>query len=194
MSSLKNQRILLKKQKILEVTERLLINNYQDIVIGDLAREVDMAKGTIYKYFKSKNQIYLELLIQNEKRLLDISINSGEDIKMFLSNFMSYHLHNSNRTIKFYILEEQITRQERKLKDLFNELYAIREQRIIAMKDMADEHLELAGSLLSVRDYFSYIWSVTYGVALFLSSNGCTQSVFDREKMINFCIDQVVNI
>ncbi|TCB50306.1 TetR/AcrR family transcriptional regulator [Acinetobacter sp. ANC 4779] len=80
MSSVENQKIILNKQKIMEVAERLIIDNYQEIIIDDLAKEVDMAKGTIYKYFKSKNRISLELLIQNEKRLLDISINYSKDI------------------------------------------------------------------------------------------------------------------
>ena len=194
MSSVKDQKAKITKQKILEAAERLLIDNCQDIVIGDLAKEVEMAKGTIYKYFKSKNQIYLELLIQNEKRLLEISINYGKDIRIFLSNFMLYHLHNSNRTIKFHTIEEQVTSRERKLKSLFDELYAIREKRIIKMRDITIEHLKLVGSLFSVRDYFSYIWSITYGVALLLNSNSCKQSVLDKEKLINFHIDQVINI
>ena len=194
MSTVKNQKIILNKQKILEAAERLIVDNYQDIIIDDLAKEVDMAKGTIYKYFKSKNRIYLELLIQNEKRLLDISINYSKDIKIFLSNFMLYHLNNSNRTIKFHTIEEQVTNQERKLKSLFDELYAIREKRIVKMKDITVEHLKLVESLFSVRDYFSYIWSITYGVALLLSSNCCKQSVPDKEKLINFYINQVINL
>lgn len=194
MSSVRNQKIILNKQKILESAERLLIDHCQNIVIDDLAKEVDMAKGTIYKYFKSKNQIYLEILIQNEKRLLDISINYNKDIKTFLSNFMLYHLNNSNRTIKLHTIEEQITSQERKLNPLFDELYSIREKRIVEMKDITAEYLKRVGSVFSVRDYFSYIWSITYGVALFISSNSCKQAEVDKEKLINFYIDQVINI
>ncbi|MFU9047802.1 TetR/AcrR family transcriptional regulator [Acinetobacter tibetensis] len=194
MIAAKHQKNILKKQQILEVAERLLIDNYQDIVIGDLAKEVDMAKGTLYKYFKSKNALYLELLILNEKRLLDISLNYNKDLKIFLSKFMLYHLQNSNRTIKFHTIEEQVTSQERNLNSLFDELYAIREKRIIEMRDITMEHLKRVGSVFSVRDYFSYIWSITYGVALFVSSNCYKQSVLDKNKLINFYIDQVINI
>lgn len=194
MSSIKKQKTMLKRQKILEAAEKLLIDNYHEIFIDDLVKEVDMAKGIIYKYFKSKNQIYLEILIRNEKRLLDISKDHGSDIKIFLSNFMLYHLRNSNRTIKLYIVEERVTNCERRFKYLFNELYAIREKRIFEIKDIAIKHLKLVDSLFSVRDYFSYIWSITYGLALLLDSNCNNQSALDKEKLINFYIDQVINI
>lgn len=194
MIAAKHQKNILKKQQILEVAERLLIDNYKDIVIGDLAKEIDMAKGTVYKYFKSKNALYLELLILNEKRLLDISLNYNKDLKIFLSKFMLYHLQNSNRTIKFHTIEEQVTSQERNLNSLFDELYAIREKRIIEMRDITMEHLKRVGSVFSVRDYFSYIWSITYGVALLISSNCYKQSVQERERLINFHIARIVDI
>lgn len=191
---MKNEKIILNKQKILEAAEQILLSNCRDVIIDDLAKEVDMAKGTIYKYFKNKNQIYLELLIQNEKKLLEISINYGDDIKVFLSNFMLYHLNNSNRTIKFHEIEEQVTSQERKFKSLFDELYAIREKRIIEMKDITSKHLQMVGSFFSVSEFFSYVWGITYGLALFLSSNFYKQSVQERERLINFHIARIVDI
>lgn len=81
MNSTRHEKILLQKKIILEATERLLLENNQDIVIDALAKELDIAKGTIYKYFKSKNQLYLELIILNENRLLDISQNDKNDVK-----------------------------------------------------------------------------------------------------------------
>ena len=47
------------------MAETLLLDNNQDITLSELAGELDIAKGTIYKHFKSKNQLYLELIILN---------------------------------------------------------------------------------------------------------------------------------
>ncbi|WP_228146623.1 TetR/AcrR family transcriptional regulator [Acinetobacter sp. ANC 3903] len=194
MNLAKQQRHLMNIHNILEAAEQIIIESEHELVVLDLAKQVDLAKGTVYKYFKSKNQLYLEILIKNEKRLLEISIQHDGNIHKFLSTYMKYHLYASLRTIKFHHLEEKITNKERNLNALFQELYAIREKRIVEMKDITAEHLKRVGSGFSVRDYFSYIWSITYGAALLISSNNCKLSVLNKEKLINFYIDQVMNI
>ena len=65
MNTVRQQNFLLRKEKILAMAETLLLDNNQDITLGELASELDIAKGTIYKHFKSKNQLYLELIILN---------------------------------------------------------------------------------------------------------------------------------
>ena len=92
MTVSRHQKIFLLKQQILHVAEQLLLENNQDIVVGELAAELDIAKGTIYKYFKCKNQLYLELLILNETRLLDIAQNFKTDVQEGIRQFMLYHL------------------------------------------------------------------------------------------------------
>lgn len=190
----RNEKIFLQKKNILEVVEKLLIKNNEEVIIDELAKELDIAKGTIYKYFKSKNQLYLELLILNEKRLLEISKNYKYDINKSISEYMLYHMLNSNRTILFHIIEERITSQEKKLRKLFEELYLIREKRIIEIKDITIKYLSLFESLISVRDYLSYVWTITYGASLLLSSTYYKKSIDDRTKLIDFYIKQALNI
>ena len=170
MMSVRQQNFLLRKEKILNMAENLLLENNQDITLSELAKELDIAKGTIYKHFKSKNQLYLELIIQNEKRLLDITIKYKNNIKTYVTQYMLYNMLNSNRTILLHFIEERLTNNERKLKDLFEELYSIREERIIQIKDSTDEHLKSVKSKMSIRDYLSYVWTVTYGASLLLNS------------------------
>ncbi|WOE32932.1 MULTISPECIES: helix-turn-helix domain-containing protein [unclassified Acinetobacter] len=186
----RNQKITLNKQKILAAAERLLIDNDQDIVIGDLAKELDIAKGTIYKYFKSKNQLYLELLIENEKRILDLSKKYKTNMKENVEKYMLYHMLNSSRTILFHSIEERIAGQDKKLKDLFNSLYMIREERILELNDLIENFLYRDTEQISVRDYLFYVWTLTYGASLLLSSTGFQMSINERERIINFHIKQ----
>ncbi|RLL20192.1 TetR/AcrR family transcriptional regulator [Acinetobacter chengduensis] len=190
----KQQKHLINIHYILEVAEQIIIDNEHELVISDLAEQVNMAKGTVYKYIKSKNQLYLEILIKNEKRLLEISMQHDGDMHNYLSKYMKFHLDDALRTIKFHHLEERITNKEKNLKALFQELYVIREKRILAIRSIAMSHLKFRKSVFSVSEYFSYIWSITYGIALLLNSNSCKQSVLDKEKLINFHIDQLINI
>lgn len=192
MTSVRQQNFLLRKEKILAMAETLLLDNNQDITLSELATELDIAKGTIYKHFKSKNQLYLELIILNETRLLEISQKHNNDIKTYVSEYMLYNMLNSNRTILLHVIEERLTNNERKLKELFEKLYQIREQRIIEIKDMTSDYLKSLHSAMSIRDYLSYVWTVTYGASLLLNSTHYQKSIGSRERLIKLYVNQAL--
>jgi AcrR family transcriptional regulator len=192
MSSVRQQNFLSRKEKILSMAETLLLDNNEDITLSELASELDIAKGTIYKHFKSKNQLYLELIILNEKRILDISKKFNADIDIYVTEYMLYHMQNSNRTILLHFIEERLTNNERGLKDLFEELYKVREERILTIKDMTSDYLKSLNSAMSIRDYLSYVWSVTYGASLLLNSTHYQKSIGSRERLIKLYINQAL--
>ena len=192
MNTVRQQNFLLRKEKILAMAETLLLDNNQDITLGELASELDIAKGTIYKHFKSKNQLYLELIILNEHRLLEISKKYKNNIKTYVSQYMLYNMLNSNRTILLHVIEDRLTNNEKNLKELFEQLYAIREERIIEIRDMTGEYLTSLESAMSIRDYLSYIWTVTYGASLLLNSTHYQKSIGSRERLITLCINQAL--
>ena len=86
MTTVRQQNFLLRKEKILSMAESLLLDNNQDITLSELAEELDIAKGTIYKHFKSKNQLYLELIILNEKEFWQFPINIITILKIMFRN------------------------------------------------------------------------------------------------------------
>ena len=192
MNIVRQQNFQLRKEKILAMAETLLLDNNQDITLSELATELDIAKGTIYKHFKSKNQLYLELIILNETRLLEISQKHNNDIKTYVSEYMLYNMLNSNRTILLHVIEERLTNNERKLKELFEKLYQIREQRIIEIKDMTSDYLKSLDSAMSIRDYLSYVWTVTYGASLLLNSTHYQKSIGSRERLIKLYVNQAL--
>lgn len=52
-----------KKRRILEAARRLLIKHgFQDIVLDDIAREAGVAKGTLFLYYKSKEELFVAAL------------------------------------------------------------------------------------------------------------------------------------
>lgn len=192
MSSVRQQNFLSRKEKILSMAETLLLDNNEDITLSELASELDIAKGTIYKHFKSKNQLYLELIILNEKRILEISKKFHADIDIYVTEYMLYHMQNSNRTILLHFIEERLTNNERGLKDLFEELYKVREERILTIREMTSHYLKSLNSAMSIRDYLSYVWSVTYGASLLLNSTHYQKSIGSRERLIKLYINQAL--
>ena len=52
----------LRKQNILEAAEKLfLANGYEDTTMSQIANEAEFSKGTLYNYFKSKDDLYLAI-------------------------------------------------------------------------------------------------------------------------------------
>lgn len=194
MSSVRQQNFLLRKEKILSMAENLLLDNNEDITLNELASEMDIAKGTIYKHFKSKNQLYLELIILNEQRLLEISKRFNTDFRTYVSEYMLYHLHNSNRTILLHMIEERLTNTEKGLKELFQELYQVREERILSIRDLTRKYLNTNNSSMSIRDYLSFIWTVTYGASLLLNSTSYQKAIGSRERLIELYVNQALMI
>lgn len=192
MTSLKLKNFADRKEKILSIAETLLLENNEDITLSDLAREIDVAKGTLYKHFKSKNQLYIELVILNEQRILDICKTFGSDFKRYVTEFMLYHLLNSQRTILLHMIEERLTNNDRTLNEYFQQLYKIREQRILLLKDLTQHYLQTLDSQMSIRDYLSYIWTLSYGASLLLNSTSYQKAIGSRERLIQLYIDQAL--
>ena len=105
---------------------------------------------------------------------------------------MLYNMLKSNRTILLHVIEERLTNNERTLKSLFEELYTVREARIIEIKDSTDEYLKSVNSKMSIRDYLSYVWTVTHGASLLLNSTYYQKSIGSRERLVKLYIAQAL--
>jgi len=66
-----------KKSEIIDGMEKALRSkSYDRLTIDDVAKEAEYSKKTIYSYFKSKNEIYLELLMRKFNLLYDALENA----------------------------------------------------------------------------------------------------------------------
>jgi AcrR family transcriptional regulator len=62
-----------KKSQIIEGMERALLSkSYDRLTIDDVAKEAEYSKKTIYSYFNSKDEIYLELILRKFKLLNEV--------------------------------------------------------------------------------------------------------------------------
>ncbi len=60
--SRKQRETNLRKQNIIEAAEKLfLANGYDDTTMNQIATESEFSKGTLYNYFKSKDDLYLAI-------------------------------------------------------------------------------------------------------------------------------------
>lgn len=72
----------IKKGEIIDGMEKALLSkSYEHLTIEDVAKKAEYSKKTIYSYFKSKDEIYWELLIRKFDLLFDMlksAIDGGE--------------------------------------------------------------------------------------------------------------------
>lgn len=138
---------------IFQVAEQLLLENGEaGMTLDVLAAELDLAKGTLYKHFQSKDELYMLLIIRNERMLLEMVQDTEKAFPEHLAFFMLHHLHHPERTVLFHQIEEKLSITAQGVHHLFHELYQVRKQRLRIIIRMTDHYLESIQSSMPTRD------------------------------------------
>ncbi|RKG35771.1 TetR/AcrR family transcriptional regulator [Acinetobacter guerrae] len=178
---------------IFQVAEQLLLENGEaGMTLDALAAELDLAKGTLYKHFQSKDELYILLIIRNEKMLLEMVQDTEKTFQEHLAFFMLHHLHHPERTVMFHQIEERLSTTGQGIQQLFQELYQIRKKRLRIIIGMTDTYLESIQSSMITRDYLAGIWSLTHGAAAILNSSFYQRYLGSRDTLRIAYIDQAL--
>lgn len=180
---------------IFQIAEQLLLENGESgMTLDALAAELDLAKGTLYKHFQSKDELYMLLIIRNEQMLLEMLKDTEKAFPEHLAFFMLHHLHHPERAVLFHQIEERLSTTGQGIHLLFSELYQVRKQRLRIIIRMTESYLESIKSLMSVRDYLASIWSLTQGGAAILNSSFYQRYLGCRDTLRVALIDQVLQM
>ncbi len=178
---------------IFDVAERLLLESGEmGMTLDALALELDLAKGTLYKHFQSKDELYLMLIIRNEEALLAMIKDNQGDFPARLVFYMLHHLHHPERTVLFHQIEERLSAGAQGLGVLFNQLYRTRKQRLRLIIGITQNHLKDINSTMPMRDYLAAIWSMTQGAAAMLNSTFYQRYLGSRDTFRVAVIDQML--
>ncbi len=178
----RHQQFKAREEDLFTAAEQLLLEHGEYAMTLDLlAQHLGLAKGTLYKHIQSKDELYLHLIIRNERILLDM-MDLQHDFNARLSLFVLYYLKNAHRTVLLHQIEERLatTTTGNKTGPQFKQLYSIRKQRIRLAISLCKQHLTECNSQMNVRDYLSTIWSTIYGTALLLNASFYQRYVGDR--------------
>lgn len=180
---------------IFEVAEQLLLENGEaGMTLDALAAELDLAKGTLYKHFQSKDELYMLLIVRNERMLLEMIQDKQKSFPEHLAFFMLHHLHHPERTVMFHQIEERLSTTGQGIYHLFQELYQVRKQRLRIIINMTEIYLQEIQSTMTVRDYLAAIWSLTHGAAAILNSSFYQRYLGSRDTLRIAYIDQALAI
>lgn len=92
----------LTRERIIDSASQLFSqNNYHEVMIEDVAKNANIAKGTVYNYFESKEELYFSLIEQKMSALTNSLIEKirGENDKV--SSLHAFILHNYMFMMKY---------------------------------------------------------------------------------------------
>lgn len=183
-----------REEMILLVAEQLLLESGEgDITLDSLAQQLDLAKGTLYKHFVSKDELFLRIIIRHEKALFDNS-RIGDEPSAGVARIVLYQLLNPERTMLLNQIEDKLSNSATGLNRLFAELYAIRRARMKQLIATTTEYLQSQNSSLSTRDYLSTIWAMGYGGASLLNSSFYQRYLGRRDTLKLSLVQQILDL
>ena len=122
-----------RKQMILDCAKRLFSKHgYFNTQISDIVKEANIARGTVYQYFKSKDDIFITIIengykewqrtLADETKGIDLSEMSPHDyVKFRIVNSLSHYAKDpelSNITLRMgFGLPEKLTKELYQLED-----------------------------------------------------------------------------
>ncbi len=85
---------ILKRGKIIEAASLLFSQkNYHEVMVEDVAKLASLAKGTVYNYFSSKEELYFSIMRQRMEKLTTSLKNKIADEKTSIDSLHSFIIH-----------------------------------------------------------------------------------------------------
>lgn len=181
-----------REEKILATAEQLLLESGDgDLTLDDLASNLALAKGTLYKHFDSKDELYLRILIRYEHKLFTINCIDDSESATIARMILQILLY-PRRAMLFNLLEERLTDSTSTPKRLFDELYRIRRERMNRLLEIVSRYLEQQNSTMSARDYLSSLWALGQGGASLLNSSFYQRYLGRRDTLMLSLVSQAL--
>lgn len=127
------------KERILDAVYRLVkIKGINGFTMNDISKELHIGKQTIYTYFKSKDELMIELVrssLEDNKTLTEEAVAEARELKEKLkASMISYHKYK----IPLELLEE--------IRKMYPELWGLLEEqrnfKLKIVRDILDEGIE----------------------------------------------------
>ncbi|RRJ84757.1 TetR/AcrR family transcriptional regulator [Aestuariirhabdus litorea] len=190
--SRKEREFVRREQEILDVALDLFLRKGEENVTVELiAEEVGIGKGTIYKHFRSKAEIYLRMMIDYERELADLfqSQEVTRDKDSLARSYFEYRLKDPEKYYLFERLEEKLA-QRNPLPGMLDQLHQIRASNFDRLADLIRARIA-DGSLEDVPEYYHYCaaWALISGGVAMYHSPFWREVIKDKEGFFRYMMD-----
>ena len=189
-----------REQRILDAALELLLQfGEETVTVEQIANHVDIGKGTIYKHFVSKTEIYMRLLFDYEKQLEDrlkAAIHDAEQGN-YAAPARAYFESRMSNTAKdrlFQRLEEKMIALKQ-APEMIEELHQMRNSIFESMNDVFTRRIG-EGFLQDVPPHYYYYtyWALTQGAVELFNSKAFRFVDSDKEGLKKFIMDVGVHM
>ena len=182
-----------REQEILDTSLKLFLENGEDsVTVEMIADAVGIGKGTIYKHFKSKAEIYLRLMLDYERELNELfhSDSLDTDDKEALSRaYFSFRMRDPQRYRLFDRLEEKVLKGHQ-VPEMVEQLHTIRASNFERLTRLIEGRID-EGKLEDVPPSYHYCaaWALVHGAVALYHSPFWSNVLEDQDGFFQFLMD-----
>jgi len=197
----KKKRFLLREEHIVDAALELLLElGVDNVTVSAIAKRAGIGKGTIYKHFLTKNEIYMRIVFDYESELakrLGTGI-AGNAIETPVSAARAYLESRLSRPALDRLVQQLERRLEceDEIQEQMTKLLDVRNSNVDALNEMVKELID-ANILEDVRPSYHYLscWALAQGaVELYFNPSIQAMPENEKQKLLEFIIDIGVNM
>jgi len=197
---LKVEKFRQRESAILDAALALLIEQGEEsVTVEQIASRVDIGKGTIYKHFTSKTEIYMRLLFDYERALAKkleqgVALAAEGNYAAPARAYFESRIANPEKDRLFQRLEEKIISLNQ-APEMIEELHQMRNAIEASLNAVFEKRIE-EGKLKNVPPYYYYAayWALTQGAVELFHSKSFASLVGDMDGLLDFIMDIGVHI
>ncbi len=181
-----------REQEILDTALGLFLEQGEDAVTVEMiADAVGIGKGTIYKHFKSKAEIYLRLMLDYERELNELfqSESVSSDKESLSRAYFAFRMRDPQRYHLFDRLEEKVLKGQQ-VPEMVEQLHTIRASNFERLTRLIEGRIA-EGKLEDVPPYFHYCaaWALVHGAVALYHSPFWSNVLEDQDGFFQFLMD-----
>ncbi len=181
-----------REREIVDAALALFLEYGEDrVTVEMIADRVGIGKGTIYKHFQTKNEIYLLLMIQYEEELARVfeQIADSEDKERLTREYFHFRIADPQRYQLFDRLEHKVIKDQA-VPEMVDKLHRIRESNFELLGRIIQERID-DGTLEDVPPMYHICaaWALAHGAVGLMESPFYQGKIDDKEDFLDFLIN-----
>lgn len=187
-----------REEEILEKAYQLLTEMAPaQMTMEMIAEQVEIGRGTIYKHFKNKNEIYASLILRRRnkfiQRLRDILDEGIEHESGLIRTYMAYSLED---TVAFRVHQKCVNHcvRENLSPEISAALEAQQSEKIRLLEQILENRLQdIQGDRSDLIYYLSAAWSMQRGAIDALLRDNLEGAILDQDKYFKVVESMLLN-